>query len=433
QDGKDRREYAAAIQLRAAALLKLYHAAEADQVSDGMVERVLASLHAVMESKLPAPPRTDALRQWVAIRSRPAGLADCVEMLTQHGNLIGDDAYLLYARTVGTWSQFRARPAPGDAAAAQKEARSIVAACAAAQEAAKASGNTGLTARSALLRSMVLSAPPLRDARETLDVLRENWDLLKRDEDTAGAAAWLRVETLLEMGLTDEALKAVEDLPPAGSGGRAAVLLRLAERVAERHTADDAEGRRRVTELCNQAMAAAAADDIAKRSARAMLAVGANVDARGILTKLLESPQTRNDRAELLDCSLLLGRALTQEGKLDDARKHLESLAKSYPESLAVHMDRGRVDMLLKQPAAAAGHLRKARGLCKPGSPPWCEATLALAEALLADGHRQAAADILRVSAALYPDFGSPELKLRSRELTKELDPGPKGSGDRLR
>jgi len=96
-------------------------------------------------------------------------------------------------------------------------------------------------------------------------------------------------------------------------------------------------------------------------------------------------------------------------------------------------MDRGRVDMLLKQPAAAAQHLRKARGLCKPGSPPWCAATLALAEALLASGHRQAAADILRVSAALYPDFGGPELKLRATELTKQLDPGPKESGDRLR
>jgi hypothetical protein len=71
------------------------------------------------------------------------------------------------------------------------------------------------------------------------------------------------------------------------------------------------------------------------------------------------------------------------------------------------------------QPDKAAESFRQARQLLKAGQADWCSATLLLAEALNQQNHPAAADDILRVSEALYPEFGSAELKaklIRARE-----------------
>ena len=89
-----------------------------------------------------------------------------------------------------------------------------------------------------------------------------------------------------------------------------------------------------------------------------------------------------------------------------------------------MHLALGRVEMDLARPAAAGGCYRRARSLLRPGSEGWCEATLALAESLDADGHAAAARDILRVSGALYPRFGNPELRAKLEQLAQRLRGG---------
>jgi len=81
----------------------------------------------------------------------------------------------------------------------------------------------------------------------------------------------------------------------------------------------------------------------------------------------------------------------------------------------------GEVYLDLGQADRAVESFRKARGLCRPGTPDWCRATLALAEGLAADRHAGDASDILRVAEALHPDFGDPELRSRLKALRRRL------------
>ena len=157
--------------------------------------------------------------------------------------LVEADAYLLYARAAGRWVLLSNRQAGGDAPGADAEARRIVAECAAAGKLAGKAGRTDLAARSALLAAQVLSAWPLRDGQAALKALRDSWAVLSAEPTTATAAAWLRAEVLLELGLTNEALKAISDLPEAGSTGPAGLLLRLAEALADRYVDGDTAAR----------------------------------------------------------------------------------------------------------------------------------------------------------------------------------------------
>lgn len=416
----------AALRCRAAALLKLYHQAAADEPPPRLAERVLAALQAVIESKLPEEVRRDALRQWVGVSARQSGPAACVEMLDGENRLVGSDAYLLHALAAGRWAAFSASPPAGDPARAAEQARRIAADGEAARLAAEKEQAWALAGRCVLLRARVLASPPLRDPQTALKALGDAPYVFKTDGAVAAAASWLRVEALLDLGLTGEATKALAAMPASESAGPAGLRVRLAEALADRYVVGDLTARRKVVDLCNQALAAAVGQKaryaaVARSSARAMLKVGAHADARGILEKLIPSQAVQNDPAAALDCSLLLAQALEQGGKLNESKQLLAGLIGQFPQAPAAHLALGWLEMSMSQPAAAVESFRQARKLCRSGTPDWCEATLALAEGLLAVGQAPAAAEVLRVSQALYPRFGSPELLAKLKKLSDRL------------
>jgi predicted Zn-dependent protease len=112
--------------------------------------------------------------------------------------------------------------------------------------------------------------------------------------------------------------------------------------------------------------------------------------------------------------------ALRQGGSVSEADALLDTLNAAYPDSPEAHLARAEMKLALNLPEEAATACRQARKVAAPGSVPWCRATLQLATALRAAGHEDAAADILRVSGALYPAFGNAELKAELKRLVGE-------------
>ena len=423
----DHRQRPNAIKLRAAALTRLYHQTKADKRNASFSARLLTALQSVIESSLAQEVRRDALRQWVVVKSSQTGFRDCLDMLTKQSSLVKSDSYLLYARAAGRWTLLLGKLSTLDDSKATAEARQVLADCKVARKAAQRAGAKSLAARSAFLSAQVMAGLPLRDRQAALKILSEASKILKADKAVATEATWLHVEILLDLGLTNVALKKLSNLPGTEATDSIQTLLRLAEALADRYVGSDtATTRNTVVKLCNRAIAGALGDGqkyavTARRSARAMLKVGAHADAGGILKKLLKSKIIQSDPQAVFACSLMLADALRQAGKMNDAKKQLEHLARKCPDSPDVHLALGRLEMDLKQPAIAAKCYRRARKLFKPGSESWCEVTLALAEGLNADGHAVAAGDILRVSGALYPRFGNPELLAKLKQLTQRL------------
>jgi len=426
---------------RAAALRRVLEAAAEGQRRAGLVDRTLDALRAVVGSASSDAIRRDALTQWVAIQSGRSGLADCLTMLAEHNDLAKGDAYLLYAHAAARWQVLaeelaaldgRVAPATGAAetGAAEGRARRILADLEAAAEAASAAQNAGVLARSTLLRAQTLARPPLDDRRQALSVLDAGLGALQADPAVAGAAAWLRVELLLGLGLIEEASKALAKVPEGDEKGSPLARLRLAEALARRYggvrDAGGAEVQRRVLDLCDAAVAGAVADEVqfvavSQRAARALLDVHASADARRFLDKLLASRAVRDDPKRLEDCSLMMVEAYRQGRQLNQAVGLLHQLALRFPNSVEVHQALGGVYLDLGQADRAVESFREARRLCRPGAPDWCRATLALAEGLAAGRHAGDASDLLRVAEALHPDFGDLELRSQLKALRRRL------------
>ncbi|GAF84677.1 unnamed protein product, partial [marine sediment metagenome] len=334
---------------------------------------------------------------------------------------VAADPYLLYARAAGRWASLP--EAHGDAKAQAKQAISD---CKAALRIAQDTTARPLAASSALLLAQILAEPPLQDSQAAMKVLRETSDVLKGDKAVAEQAEWLHVRMLAASGLVDAAMSKLANLKGSDAAGSSRVLLQLADDLSKRHVGGDVERRRTVVRLCNRALAGVVGEGpryvlAARRSARIMLRVGAHTDAKDILQKLLQSEKIKSDRSALLACSLMLAEAHRQGGRFNDAKAGLEKLAETFPASCALHMALGRVELDLKQPAEAVKCFRRARKACKPDSVDWCESTLLLAQGLHANGQAVAARDILRVSGALYPRFGNPELLAKLKTLSERL------------
>jgi hypothetical protein len=431
-----------ALQWRAAALVHLWRTASQEQRSALGAGRVLKALEDVVAGAAPAEVRRDALRQWASVRAEREGLAACLPVLDAQPDLVDADAWLLYTRSAARAQRLTedladaavgASSAPGAAAAGDSAARSRAVAVAAdlarAGDLAAAASDKPLAARAALLRARVLARPPASDAREAYAVL-EAADTASADSATAGEAAWLRVELLLDLGLVDEAARALERVPEGAASGSPLARLRLAEGLAARYAAIAAGGRaevqRRAIALADAALVQVVADDAAfasaaRRAARVLLAVEAYADARRVLEKLIATRAARADAALALEAALMQAEALRLSRDAGAAAAMLERVAAEHPRSVDVHLARARCLMDLARPADAAEACRAARGHAAAGSAPWCRATLALAEALAADRHAGDAADILRVSAALYPDFGDAQLLAALRRLRERL------------
>jgi hypothetical protein len=418
------------LQWRAAAMLKMLEAAGTDAPAE-LRTRTLDALRAVFESTADAPVRRDALRQWVAVHSRAGGMAAGVDALLAHPDLVAGDMYLSYSQAAGKWQKLSESMAAGgiDDAVASAQAQAIVQELASMEK--PVAGLPDLAVRTALLRAQVLAAPPLRDARAALTGLAAHWDSLKADPQTAEAAGWLRVELMIELGLVEAASKALAELPDGASPNSPMSLLRLADTLAARSAdlapAARADVQREVLRFCERAMTMAVSTPqsfrtVSERAARALVAVGAYTNAQSILAGLLASPEVRKDAAATLDNTLLLAEALLRSGKAEDALKRLDPLSERHAAASRLHLARSRCLAALERYGDAVASARKARMLTAAGSEDWCLATLALAEGLMGEGHKDAAADILRVSEALYPAFGSADLRKKLRTMRDSLD-----------
>ncbi len=411
-----------AVRLRAAALSRQWSRTPPASRTDKLQSRLLASVEVIVSGEYPEAVRRDALRQLVAVFSRKAGLAACVKMLVTHGTLVKDDPYLMYARAAGRWETFLAATANNQPL---QDLSIVLADVQTAADSAKRARNDSLIARSALLLAKIHFSPSKKDSRAALRILRDASDAIETDKTISAQARLLRAGLLMDLGLPDLAQKELAGSRNTDSSASLQLLLQLADSLADRF--DGTAGRREtIVDLCNQALAASLQDaarynTTAERSARIMLRVGAHAYAKGILTKLLDSPAVRSDSQTTLDCTLMMAEALTQAGQLDRCRSLLTKLIKQHPNSAESHLSLGRLKMHLRQPAAAVASFRKTRELAAPGTVLWCKATLALAEGLQKQGHEDAAEDILRVAAALYPRFGSGELLARMKDTRNKL------------
>jgi len=420
----------AVLEWRAAAMLKMLEAAGREPPAE-LRTRTLDALRAVFESTADAPVRRDALRQWVAAQSRAGSMAGCVDALLAHQDLVAGDAYLCYSQAAAKWQKLSETMAAGgvDDAVAAAQAQVIVQELTSLEK--PVAGQPELAVRTALLRAQVLAGQPLRDARAALAALTAQWDALKADPQTAETAGWLRVEALIELGLAEAASKALAELPDGASPNSPMALLRLADTLAARSAdlapAAQADVQREVLRFCDRAMAMATSSPqsfrtVSERAAKALVAVGAYTNARGILEKLLASPEVRQDAAATLEISLLLAEALLRSSKAEDALKRLDPIMERYPDAARLHLARSGCLAALARHEEAVASARKSRMLARAGSEDWCRATLALAAGLKGQGNKDAAADILRVSEALYPAFGSADLRKKLRAMRESLD-----------
>ena len=415
---------------RAAAMLKMLDAAGREAPAE-LRTRTLDALHAVFESTADAPVCRDALRQWVAVQGRAGSLAACVDALLAHPDLVAGDGYLAYSQAAGKWQKLSDAMASGgvDDAVASAQAQAIIQELASLEK--PLAGQPDLAVRTALLRAQVLAAPPLRDSRAALTGLTAHWDDLKSDPQTAEPAGWLRVELMIELGLVEAASKALAELPDGASPNSPVALLRLADTLAARSAdlapAAQADVQREVLRFCERAMTMAVSNPqsfrtVSERAARALVAVGAYTNAQSILTNLLASPEVQKDAASTLENSLLLAEALLRSGKAEDALKRLDAIAGRYADAARLHLVRSRCLAALERYEEAVASARKSRMLARAGGEDWCRATLALAESLRGEGHKDAAIDILRVSEALYPAFGSADLRKKLRAMREGLE-----------
>jgi hypothetical protein len=424
----DHRERETMLQLRAVALLRQFKSPTDDSPPAALSGRLLTALEAVVESGLPIEVRRDALRQWVALSARRGSFGVGTRLIAKHPDLGGDDPYLLYAEAAGRWQALAAKLAAGRVKEtdAGETVRRVLRLLVDAEKRGQGAKALQLVARSALLRAQILAAPPTRDTRAALEVINQKWTMLKAERATAESAAWLRVELMMDLGLVDAATAAVAELQGEGMRGRANVSLRLAEALARRYEAAElrrrGEVQRQTVSLCNRAVSQATRDETAfvaaaRRAARALLTVQAGADAEALARKLLQTDSVRGDRNATLRCSLMLAEALTLGNAMNEAHKVLSALAVDYPRSVDAHLALGRCYTRLRRPGKAVETFREARRISRPGTVPWCRATLALAEGLQAQRHARAAGDILRVSQALYPEFGNAELMAELRQL----------------
>ena len=420
--GKDDARYADFIQLRAAALLKHYQQDASGQV-EPLRSRLAQSLRAVFEADVAETARRDALSQWVAVMGPSSTPGEILKVIDSQQALAAGDPYLLYwrasCRCEILWSE-----AAKDANAPQlpQRARQLVSDVQAVGALAAKTSSADVAARCALLEAQVLASAPLADARAALKILNDRRALLDSDKAIAPNATVLRVQLLTDLGMVEEATKEFATIQEARNLDQAGAPLGLAEALADRYPSADAPSRdrirRQVTAICNTAMAAAVGKaqtftSVARRSAAAMLKAGALADAEQVAGKTLKDKTVQADAEATLSLTLIQAEALEKLGRTSDALALLEALAGKFPKSAAVPLARGRCQLALRLPDKAGDSFRQARKLCPPGGADWCLATLELAAALRDGGNAAAARDILRVSQALYPDFGGPSLRAR--------------------
>jgi len=323
--------------------------------------------------------KRDAFRRWFYL-SGPDAPTDLIE--TQSA-LIDTDPYLRFAR-----------------ARVLKDTMATEELTAELKDIADAARDEALRASAVLMWSQ--SEP---DRRAAMAILTGHGDLLASQPATADAAQRHRVALWIGLGLIDPAATqalADPEAQPADS------LLMIASALADRYgDGVQGEAQRHVLRLAGAVIAKTPDDEaVALSAAQLMLRVGARADAVRVLSSL-NGPEA----------APVLARALRESGRNDEALASLEGI--DTPDAA---LQRGLVLIELGKPASALEQARSARGVASPGGETWWRATLVLAKAHLAMNDPGAAADVLRVSEALYPPAGRAWLRNEIETLKKELE-----------
>jgi tetratricopeptide (TPR) repeat protein len=409
--------------LRSAAWVHRLQAAGKDSPDyDALRAKTLAALRETFSfEELDAASRIDALRQWVVIQNTAdMHSADILETLSKDDlvKLVDKDAFLLYARAVARWRGLVAGPAE-DRGTRVKAVQDDL-------KRAGESADRSLQASSALLRAQIAAAGTRQDHAEALEILTSAWPVLKEQKNLLVPALKLRLDVLVNLGQTDAAGNVLDELAQHDTLGAAETILLLAEALAKRYqdVADKTDLQTRVIALCERAQRAARrektnADSLLQRTAEVLLSVRAYTDAERLLTHLLNDP--KRDPKNDLPRRLLLAEANIGAGRKSEGLAELKRLAEQSRDSARVQLALGKCQLQLRNPVAAATAYRAARKHSKPGGAVWCRASLGLARALQRQNHLQAAEDVLRIAAVLYPEFGTPELRAEQVQLRETL------------
>ena len=423
-----------AARFESACLLQLFREATAPAERAAHGDEAARVLLKIVSNPSAGTQRQECLREWTEVVGRLHGLQNCVSTLERYADLVEGDAYLLYAQAAGAYHQIRqastmpagrrtqTRPAPQAPGALLERA----------ERAQRAAGSDSpeLGASIALLKATVQAGPPQPDRKAALQTLIQAWPLLEKQPQVLSEAAQIRLRLLVELGLTGDALTFVDALPAsvAGSAGEEGLLSLaavLADRLETGSAVTAAEDRRKVSMLCQRAVAGANAEsehyvETVARAGRILLQMGSPRDARALLEGAMKQPQAGANAELRRELLLMIFDAYRQERNLNAAAGILDQLAAQSPRHHQVLIARGEFSLEAGRTAEGLQYLRQARSQGTPGSVPWCEATLALVRALRAHGQPAEAADVIRVGLALYPDFGNPQLLAALAKLRTE-------------
>jgi hypothetical protein len=352
--------------------------------------------------------RRDALRSWAYLNEQAGTFDPASDVLAAGKSDVDNDPYLYVLTAQSRWRAAQARRSRGDAPSAETLASGKTISSDLQRLLPKAEPE--LAPALVLLMAQIAAGTPDAGPKVALDLLRRHEPLLKADAPSAPQLAALKLELLMELGLTDEAESVAARLAPEALP--ATTSLQLAGMLARRYgqSADvpqqRGEIRQRVVRLAQHALARqgpARYRQTAVDAARLLLQVDAFADVRAILSGIAAgtggTTVPAGDDAETV---LLLAQAMQGEGQADAARRLLEAATRDHPESGPIQLAMGRFQQGLKQWDAAAAAYRAARERLAPGGGDWWQATLGLADVLVQSRRPQAAVEIVRVANTLY-------------------------------
>lgn len=243
------------------------------------------------------------------------------------------------------------------------------------------------------------------DPRAALAELNDAWALLSTQPITSQQAYDRRAALWIELGMIDQAVKAIEADPSAGS---ARSYLTVASALADRYV-DGLQGdaQAKVVELTGSAMTQAPTDEaVALKAAILLVRVEAYSDALRILESL-DGPEA----------DLTMASALRKLGRTGEALKRLEGNT-----TVDASLQRSLCEYDLQRFDRALEAARQVRSDSPAGSDTWWRGTLALARSYIALEKPNAAQDVLRVSEALHPVGDRAWLIEALKQIKKELN-----------
>jgi tetratricopeptide (TPR) repeat protein len=136
----------------------------------------------------------------------------------------------------------------------------------------------------------------------------------------------------------------------------------------------------------------------------------------------LQQQQSQLTQPQRRSLQRLRAAALVDSGRIGEALREYEFLAKTYPRDAEIQEAFARLLASRNDAASSKQALERYRAIERRsprGSPRWFRAKYAVAELQLRLGNREKAAKIITLLELLYPELGGPEMKEKFRELRR--------------